>query len=274
MTTEPTAFPFTSRFQSDGRYGPVAIVTGASDGIGREFAHLLAAKGFDLILVARREDRLKDLAREISSAHSISASIIPADLGTDDGITAVIKETKTRNIGLLVAAAGFGSAGRFLDLPVDDEINMIDVNCKALVKLTHHFANRFKTRGGGGVILMSSLLGFQGVSFSSTYAATKAFVQSFAEGLRGELAPFNVDVLAVAPGPVSSGFASRAQMKFSFAASPRSVASTALNALGRQTTSVPGALSRLLELSLLPLPRSGKTFILTRVMRKMARRQA
>ena len=253
-----------------GRYGHTAIITGASDGIGREFARALAAEGLNLVLVARRMDRLEALATELSSAHAISTSIISADLGTNEGVAKVIAETTGQDIGLLIAAAGFGSAGSFIDLSVDDEANMVDVNCRAMVRLTHHFANGFKARGGGGILLMSSLLGFQGVSYSSTYAATKAFVQSFAEGLHGELKPFKVDVLAVAPGPVSTGFAARASMKFSLAAKPNSVAKAALAALGYQTTCVPGVVSQMLNMSLLPLPRWGKTFILTKVMRQMA----
>jgi short-subunit dehydrogenase len=181
-----------------------------------------------------------------------------------------LRETEGEAIGLLVAAAGFGSSGAFADLSVETELNMVDVNCRAVVALASAFANRFKARGGGGFVLMSSLLAFQGVSYSATYAATKAFVQSFAEGLRGELAPLGIDVLAVAPGPVATGFGARAGMNMSLAARPASVANAALGALGRQTTSVPGWFSQLLDWSLLPLPRWGKTAILTRIMRNMA----
>ncbi len=266
---KPT-FPGSKKSFRQSRYGCRAIVTGASDGIGREFARSLAAEGLDLVLVARRRDRLESLAAELAKAHGISTSIISADLGTDEGVAEVIAETEGQDIGLLIAAAGFGSSGSFVDLSVDDEANMVDVNCRSMVRLTHHVANGFKTRGSGGIILMSSLLGFQGVSYSSTYAATKAFVQSFAEGLHGELKPFNIDVLAVAPGPVSTGFAARASMKFSLAAKPNSVAKSALAALGRETTCVPGWISKVLNWSLLPLPRWGKTIILTKVMRQMA----
>lgn len=267
----PTPSFSTARILSrQGRYGPVALVTGASEGIGREFARELAAKKFDLVLVARRRDRLEALAAELTSRNGVAVSVLTADLGEPKGVAEVLSATESLDIGLLIAAAGFGSAGQFTDLPIADELNMIDVNCRAVVELTSTFATRFKARKRGGIILLGSLVGFQGVSYSSTYAATKAFIQSFAEGLRGELKAFGVDVLSVAPGPVATGFGERAGMKFTIAAQPASVAKVALSALGRSTTVVPGWFSKLLNWSLLPLPRWGKTMILTRVIKKMA----
>jgi len=268
MPTRPSMSP-QRQLSREGRYGPAALITGASDGIGREFARALAAKTYDLVLVARRADRLEALAKELRDRHAITVTLLPADLGTAEGVAHVIAATEALDIGLLVAAAGFGSAGALTDLPIKNELDMIDVNCRAVVELTAAFAKRFKTRKRGGIVLFGSLLGFQGVSYSSTYAATKAFVQSFAEGLRGELKHYGVDVLAVAPGPVATGFGERAGMALSIAAKPSSVADEALAALGRQTTVTPGWFSKLLTYSLLPLPRFGKTMILTRIMKNM-----
>ena len=109
------------------------------------------------------------------------------------------------DVGLVAAVAGFGTSGRFVDNPLDRELDMVDVNCRAVVELSHHFARRFVAQRRGGLILMSSLVAFQGVPRAATYAATKAFIQTFAEGLRLELAPSGVDVVASAPGPVRSG---------------------------------------------------------------------
>lgn len=268
--TSPHPSAFARNLTPEGRYGPLALVTGASDGIGREFARALAAKKFDLVLVARRADRLETLAQELKAQQGIAVSVIAADLGKAEGVAQVISATETLDIGLLVAAAGFGSAGALTDLPIANELDMIDVNCRAVVELTAAFATRFKARKRGGIVLFGSLLGFQGVSYSATYAATKAFVQSFAEGLRGELKQYGVDVLAVAPGPVATGFGQRAGMKFSAAAQPLLVANAALAALGRSTTVVPGWFAKLLSLSLLPLPRWGKTMILTRFIKNTA----
>lgn len=262
-------FSFTHRLSGNGRYGPVALVTGASDGIGREFARALAAKKFDLVIVARRLDRLEELAHELRTAHGIAVTILAVDLADVDGVKTILKATESVHIGLFVAAAGFGSAGRLIDLPVENELDMIDVNCRAVLQMTSAFAQRFKTRKSGGIILFGSLLGFQGVSYSSTYAATKAFIQSLAEGLRGEMKSFGVDVLSVAPGPVATGFGQRAGMKLTIAAHPRSVADSALSALGRKTTVAPGWFSKVLLWSLLPVPRWGKTMILTRIMKNM-----
>ena len=263
-------FLFANRLSREGRYGPVALVTGASDGIGREFARALATKSFDLVIVARRLERLEELAEELRGKYRINVTIIQADLGKADDVEAVLKATDSLDIGLFVATAGFGSAGLFTDLPTANELDMIDVNCRAVVQMTATFAERFKARKRGGIILMGSLVGFQGVSYSSTYAATKAFIQTFAEGLRGGLKRFGIDVISVAPGPVATGFGPRAGMKLTIAAHPRSVANSALSALGRQTTVVPGWFSKLLSYSLLPVPRWGKTMILTRIMKNMS----
>ena len=148
---------------------------------------------------------------------------------------------------------------------------MIDVNCRAVVALAHAFGARFAQRGRGGLILFSSVVAFQGVPRASTYAATKAFVQTLAEGLGAELRPFGVDVLASAPGPVRSGFAARASMTMGAALSPDDVARGTLHALGRRRTTRPGWLSKLLGVSLLTLPRPARTGVMGLVMAGMTR---
>ncbi len=177
------------------------------------------------------------------------------------------------DIGLLVAAAGFGSSGPFLQTDLARELEMLDVNCKAVLNLTHHFARRFTAQRRGGLVLMGSLVGFQGVPGTANYAATKGYIQTLAEGLHAELAPHGVDVLASAPGPVHSGFAERANMRMGLALTSGEVARATLKALGRRTTVRPGRLSVLLEASLAPLPRWARTRILARVMGGMTRHQ-
>jgi short-subunit dehydrogenase len=132
---------------------------------------------------------------------------------------------------------------------------------------------RFAQRGRGGVVLLSSLVAFQGVPRAASYAATKAFVQSLAEALRIEWKPLGIDVIACAPGPVASGFAQRANMRMNMAATPEQVAQATLKALGRQTTVRPGWLSKLLEWSLAPLPRWGRVRIMSLVMGGMTAHQ-
>jgi short-subunit dehydrogenase len=253
-------------------YGPVAFVTGASEGIGEAFARDLAARGYDLVLVARREERLRRLAAELTARHGVLATPFAADLAQPGQVDAAIREGARHDVGLLVAAAGFGTSGSFVGQPVGPELEMVDVNCRAVVALAHAFAQRFVARRRGGIVLMSSLLAFQGVPRAATYAATKGFVQSLAEGLRAELGPHGVDVIASAPGPVASGFAARASMAMGKADRPSTVARETLDALGRKGTVRPGRLAKLLDASFTGMPRWGRVRIMTQVMKGMARK--
>ena len=230
-----------------------------------------AARGLNLVLVARRKDRLDDLAKGLSEKHEILATVIAADLGTEDGLRRTLDAFDAHEVGLLAACAGFGTAGPFLENAVDDELNMIDVNCRALATLTHRAGRSMRDRGRGGIILMSSIVAFQGVRNSANYAATKAYVQSLAEGLAAELAPHGVAVLASAPGPVASGFAARADMRMDGAASPRTVARNTLTSLGRRVTVRPGIQSRFLGHSLGALPRRARSRILGAIIAGMTK---
>lgn len=254
------------------RYGPWALVTGASDGIGRAFAEALAGRGLSVVLVARRRAALETVAAEIARRHGVATQTIAADLGTAAGVQAVIDETATLDLGLLVAAAGFGTAGSFLATGLDDELEMIDVNCRAVAAMAKACAARFALRGRGGLILFGSIVAYQGVPNAANYAATKAYVQTLAEGLRHELKPLGVDVLSCAPGPVHSGFAGRARMEMGQAMQPAEVARDALAALGRKTTVWPGVMSKILIGSLATLPRFARTAIMSRIMAGMTKR--
>lgn len=253
------------------RYGPWALVTGASEGIGREFASRLAEAGLNLVLVARRGERLEELSRQLMSAHRIQTRVIAVDLGDPRGVDTLVAQTQGMNVGLLVASAGFGTSGAFIEAALEDELAMIDVNCRAVAALCHAFGRRMVARGGGGVVLLSSLVAFQGVPRAANYAATKAYIQSFAEALRLELRPRGVDVIASAPGPIHSGFAARASMTMGLAQTPRDVAVATLAALGRQGTVRPGWLAKLLEASLALLPRWGRVRMMGIVMAGMTR---
>ncbi|WP_322890793.1 MULTISPECIES: SDR family oxidoreductase [unclassified Yoonia] len=252
------------------RFGPTALVTGASDGIGRAFAVALAEQGFDLVLVARREDILRDIAADLSSRFSVDVQVIAADLSDPAAIPALLAQTEYSPIGLVIAAAGFGSVGPFLNLDPATEANMVDLNCRSVVALCHGFGQRLAQQGRGGIVLFSSLVGFSGAPYSATYAATKGFVQSFAEGLAPELRARGVSVLSVAPGPVGTGFAARAGMQMGQAATPQTVARSALAALGKRGTVRPGFLAKLLGWSLAMLPRAGRARVLGGIMQGMA----
>lgn len=255
------------------RYGPWALITGASSGIGCAIAFELAAVGLDVVLTSRRPERLNEVADEIVRSWGVQTRVIVADLGTSEGLHHVADACAELDIGLLVAAAGFGTSGDFLGADVATEADLLDVNCRAVMMQTLHFGRRLAQRGRGGIILLGSIVGGQGVSGAVHYAATKAYVQSLGEGLHLELASHGVDVLVSAPGPVHSGFAQRADMRMGAALDPAVVARATVRALGRSGTVVPGALSKMMTYSLVLLPRWVRSRILGRVMHGMTRHQ-
>jgi hypothetical protein len=253
------------------QYGKWAVITGASSGIGHAMAAELAAIGLNLVLVARRQTELEQIAKDLSARHGVETLVLAADLTTATALTRIESETKNLDIGLLVAAAGFGTAGNFLDAKLEDELAMLDVNCRTVMQLSMHFGKRLTERGRGGLILFGSLVGYQGTPRAAHYAATKAYVQTLAEALHVELAPKGVDVLSSAPGPVNSGFAERADMKMGAAEKPETVARATLNALGKKMTDTPGALSKFLTWSLMTAPRGLRVRIMGQIMGGMTK---
>lgn len=251
------------------RYGPWAVVTGGSSGLGLATADALAAAGFNLVLVARRRAALDRAAADLSARHHIEARVLDIDLAAPDGPQEMLDATLGIDVGLLVAAAGFGSSGPFVAGDPRTEDLMLAVNCRAVLVLARQFAQRLVERGGGGIVLFGSLVGFQGAPNSASYAATKAYVQTLAEALHVELRSSNVDVLSAAPGPVHSGFAARAGMRMSVAARPDDLAAPILRALGHRGTVVPGALAKLLTSALSILPRSARVRVMGNVMKGM-----
>ncbi len=271
MRTSPSSARPDTPLRRD--YGPVAVVTGATEGIGRAFAHQIAAAGLDLVLVARRQGALDEVAENLRARHGVRVESVATDLGVGDGVHRVMEATAKLDVGLLIAAAGFGTSGLFLDGDIESESSMLQVNCDAVLRLTHHFGARFAARGDGGVVLLSSIVAFQGVPRAAHYAATKAWVQTFAEGLRHEWRPLGVDVVACAPGPVKSAFAARANMRMGATVDPATVARETLRSLGRRGTVRPGALTKLLESGLSLLPRFARTRIMRQVMAGMTKHQ-
>jgi uncharacterized protein len=263
----------TEKIRLKDKYGTWAVVTGASSGIGLELATQLASAGLNLILNARRQSELEKIAADFEKTFGIQTRLAVGDLGTEGGITTVRDTAKGLNVGLFVASAGFGTSGRFIKNDLADEVAMLRVNCEALMILTHHFGRLFAQNKRGGIILLSSLVGFQGVPNAAHYAATKAYVQSLSEALAHELRPYNVDVLAAAPGPVTSGFGNRADMNMEGAATTDKVGVPILMALGRTDTVAPGFLSKLLSYSLMTVPRWGKVRIMKMVMSGMTKHQ-
>lgn len=255
------------------KYGEWAIVTGASSGIGLELATQLADAGLNLILHARNIEKLQEVAQQLSANRTIDIKIVASDVSENEGVDKIIKSAQGLNIGLLVVSAGYGTSGLFIDGSIHSEINMLKVNCEALLSLTHYFSQQFAQQKRGGIILMSSMVAFQGTPYSANYAATKAYVQTLAEALAVELKPYGVDVLAAAPGPVATGFSQRANMHMSMSLKPSEIGVPILKALGRKTTVLPGFLTKLLVYSLRTVPRWAKIRIMEKVMGGMTAHQ-
>ncbi|WP_339657534.1 SDR family oxidoreductase [uncultured Maribacter sp.] len=255
------------------KYGEWAVITGASSGIGLELATQLASAGFNLVLIARHLEKLREAENRLKANTTIEIKIVNVDVSETEGIDQIIEATKGLKVGLLIASAGYGTSGTFIDNSLHSETNMLRVNCEALLSLTHYFGQQFAIQNRGGIILMSSMVAFQGTPYSANYAATKAYVQTLAEGIAVELKPKGVDVLAAAPGPVESGFSKRANMKMSMSLTPSQVGVPILKALGRKTTVLPGFLTKLLVYSLRTVPRWGKVKIMEKVMVGMTEHQ-
>jgi uncharacterized protein len=185
-----------------------ALITGASSGIGEAYAHQLAEKGLDLVLVARSEDRLRELAKQLAEVHSRRVEVVAADLSQPGAASKVAAAVAALGLGvdLLVNNAGFGTAGAFVKQDAERERQEILLNAAAVVDLSHAFLPGMLERGRGGVINVASVAAFQPLPYMSVYAATKAFVLSFTEGLRGELRGKGIRVLCVCPGPVDTPF--------------------------------------------------------------------
>lgn len=184
-----------------------AVVTGASAGLGVEFARQLAQKGYDLVLVARRRDRLEKLAAELASAN-VEAVVVESDLSAAGASAALVRTLEERaiDVELLVNNAGVGAHGLALDLPIDRMTQMIQLNVTALVELSLALAAKMAARGRGAILHVSSTASFQPDPYFAVYGATKAFVTSFSMALAAELAPRGVRVLAHCPGPTRTEF--------------------------------------------------------------------
>ncbi len=223
------------------RYGPWALVAGASEGLGAAFATELAARRLNLLLVARRAGPLTALADRLPTR----TLIVVADLATDEGVEAVSEAAAGFEVGLVVANAAYSPIGRFVDLTREQSRRALAVNCHAPLALAHRFLPEMAARGRGGFVVMSSLAGMQGSPPITVYAATKAFGVVLAEGLWAEMRGSGVDVVACIAGAVETpGLAEAKPRRAPGTLSPDQVAVAALRGLRRGPRIVPGVTMR------------------------------
>jgi uncharacterized protein len=221
------------------RYGPWAVIAGASEGIGAAFAKALAAQGISLVLVARRPEPLAALAASLP----VPTVEVAADLA--DGVAPVLAATEGLDVGLVVCNAAYSPIGAFLDTGPADTDRALRLNCAAPLALAHGYLPAMAARGRGGFVVMSSLAGQQGSPGLAVYAATKAFGAVLAEGLWDELRGYGVDVVTAVAGAVATPGLSRSSSRAApGTVTPDTVAAGALAALGHRPRTVPGALMR------------------------------
>lgn len=231
------------------KYGPWAVVAGASEGIGQAYAHVLAESGLNVVTLARRSEPLEEDAQLIRRRHRVEVKPVALDLGSPDLATSFDEAIQGLDVGLLVYNACYSKLGRFVDTSLSDYTKSVDVNCHGPLTLAHGIAPHLIERGQGGIILMSSMAGFQGSELVSTYAATKAFNTTLAESLWAELSPQGVDVLGCVAGatltPGFEGQTPKDKMASAFPMRPEAVAREGLASLSKGPIHVAGRINRM-----------------------------
>ena len=253
---------------------PVALITGASMGLGAEFARLLASEGYDLVLTARNGARLASIQKEIEGLHGARVHVIVADLGDSRAPITIHEQVRAAGIevDVLVNNAGFGQYGMFSESNLDTELNMIQVNVTALVHLTKLFLRDMVARRRGRIVNVASTAGFQPGPLQPVYYATKAFVLSFSEAIANELKGTGVTVTALCPGPTPTGFQERANvgrvrgLRMMMRVSPEDVVRAGYRGMLKGAPVViPGALNNVLVFLLRLAPRRAVTAVVRRL---------
>lgn len=253
--------------------GTWVLVTGASSGIGEQFARQLAAHQANLVLAARSGDKLHALADELSKAHGIETAVIPIDLGAPGGAVELCQRV-TQPITHLVSNAGFGTFAEFAQTDPEQQAAMVRLNCESVVVLARHFLPKMLANKTGGIIHVASIVSFMPTPFYATYGATKAFVLSFSSALSGEAHGSGVRVMALCPGPVPTGFQTTAGITMEMTPQPNilSAEETVRRGLAAYVRGddvyVPGVYNRLSTWAVQKVPRR----MLVRSVAKLSRR--
>ena len=230
-------------------YGPWALVTGASSGIGKALCEQLAQQGLNIVAVARSESNLALLKQDLESEHDITVKTLSQDLSHPESNDIIAEKTAHLDIGLLVANAGVGADGLFTDNNINDEHTLVALNIASPMALSHIFSQRFSVRGKSGILLVSSLVGYQGVPYFANYAASKAYLLSLGEALHVELKPLGIDVTVVSPGFTKTSMFNAMDADVNkmpmTVHTPEVVAKIGINALGRKATVVVGNINKM-----------------------------
>ena len=231
------------------RYGPWALVAGASEGLGEAFARVLAAEGFNLVLIARRAEVLETLATDIRARCRVQVVVLPLDLASAELPQRFEELGREPDIGLVVYNAALSIRAPFLDTPLEDKQRMLDINARGPLVAADVFGRKLAARGGGGIVLLSSLTAFWGSAWVATYGATKAFNLSLGEALAHELGERGVDVLVSCAGATSTPGFNRATAgrKAPASMTPEAVACETLAALPQRGAFVPGRQNRFFQ---------------------------
>lgn len=253
----------------------VVLVTGASNGMGKVFAERFAAQKRDLVIVARRDHELEALAERLEQRHGVRVHVMPTDLTAQEAATRLFQEVEARGLVVdgLINCAGFGLHGVFTTSDFGTLERMLQLNVMVLTQLTRLFAPGMRDRRAGFVLNVSSTMAFQPVPYFSAYAASKAYVLTFSEGLVEELRPYGVRVMVLCPGPTLTAFSDVANFhapsrRYANWMTAEAVVNSALNALRRgETVHVPGALNAATARFVPLIPRSLVAKVAGRIMR-------
>jgi len=242
------------------KYGPWAIVTGASSGIGKEIAKQLAIEGLNVVVIARRENLLNDLKQELERNYHIKVRPIAMDLLEPEAIKKLSEETIDLDIGLIIPNAGMEMSGEFVDGDMQKNTALVQLNTLVPMQIANVFGKRLKERRKGGILFLSSLFGYQGIPYVANYAATKAYILTLGEALNVELSPYGVDVTVLSPGLTETEMSENMGIDFKkmpiFSMHPSYVARTGLSTLGKKTAVVPGLLNKIYAWENRFIPRS------------------
>jgi len=238
------------------QYGPWALVTGASRGLGAEFVRQLANKGFNIVMVARKKHLLESLATELEKKENVKTKIISSDLSETEAANVIIKATDDIQVGLLINNATMITGGALVKHDLQDEINLLNVNIVAPLKLTHHFGSKMRERGRGGIIFVASIAGYNSFPYMANYIATKSYFISLGEALYHEFKKEGVDILVLSPSFMNTdpddtrapyvGIENPESIAKDKMMSVTPVVNEALENLGRKITVFPGIESKIM----------------------------